>query len=317
MPRASAFQKPIISREEIRMNTRLNTRKQETILLTGVSGQVGFELARSLQGLGRVVALDRNHLDLGDLDQVRRVVREVKPTLIVNPAAYTATDKAETDAAACMRANAEAPGLLAEEASRSGAALVHYSSDYVFDGTKDGAYVEDDPTNPQNVYGRSKLSGEQAIAASGCNHLIFRTSWVYGMRGKNFLLTMLRLGAERDELSVVADQFGAPTWAITIAALSSNVLSQALADTGDWWTRNSGVYHLTASGSTSWQGFAQAIFNNSTLEKKPSVKPIPAASYPTPAARPANSRMSNEKLLATFGVKAPEWEDALRICLAR
>lgn len=295
----------------------MSTRKQATILLTGVNGQVGFELTRSLQGLGKIVALDRNHLDLGDLDQVRRVVREVKPTLIVNPAAYTAVDKAETDAAACMRANAEAPGVMAEEAKRSGAALVHYSTDYVFDGTKDGSYVETDPTNPQNVYGRSKLAGEQAIAASGCDHLIFRTSWVYGMRGKNFLLTMLRLGAERDELGVVADQFGAPTWATTIAALSSHVLSQAEAGTSDWWHEHSGVYHLTTSGSTSWHGFAQAIFDNSTLEKKPSVKPIPAASYPTPAARPANSRMSNEKLQTSFGLKAPDWENALRICMTR
>jgi dTDP-4-dehydrorhamnose reductase len=293
----------------------MSTRKQATILLTGVNGQVGFELARSLQGIGRVVALDRSRLDLDDLNQVRRVVREVRPSLIVNPAAYTAVDKAETDAAACMRSNAEAPGVLAEEARRSGAALVHYSTDYVFDGTKDGAYVEDDAVNPQNVYGKSKLAGEQSIAASGCDHLIFRTSWVYGTRGKNFLRTMLRLGAERDELSVVANQFGAPTWANTIAALSADILAQALVGTGDWWSMNSGVYHLTASGSTSWAGFAQAIFDNSVVEKKPLVKPIPAASYPTPAARPANSRMSNEKLFATFGLKAPEWEDALRLCM--
>jgi dTDP-4-dehydrorhamnose reductase len=313
MPRASDYQKQIILREGMGMNTR----KQATILLTGVNGQVGFELVRSLQGLGKIVALDRNHLDLCDLDQVRRVVREVKPTLIVNPAAYTAVDKAETDVAACMRANAKAPGVMAEEAKRLGAALVHYSTDYVFDGTKDGTYVETDPTNPQNVYGRSKLAGEQAIAASGCDHLIFRTSWVYGTRGKNFLLTMLRLGAERHELSVVADQFGAPTWSTTIAALSSHVLSQAEAGTSDWWRENSGVYHLTASGSTSWHGFAQAIFDNSTLETKPSVNPIPAALYPTPAARPANSRMSNEKLFVSFGVKALAWEDALRVCMTR
>jgi dTDP-4-dehydrorhamnose reductase len=313
MRRPNDFQKQIILREAMGMNTR----KQATILLTGVNGQVGFELTRTLQGLGKIIALDRNHLDLGDLDQVRRVVREVKPTLIVNPAAYTAVDKAETDAAVCMRANAQAPGVMAEEAKRLGAALVHYSTDYVFDGTKDGAYAEDEPTNPQNVYGKSKLAGEQAIAASGCDHLIFRTSWVYGTRGKNFLLTMLRLGAERSELSVVADQFGAPTWANTIAVLSSHVLSQAEAGTGDWWRKNSGVYHLTASGSTSWHGFAQAIFDNSALETRPSVKPIPAASYPTPAARPANSRMSNEKLFTSFGLKAPEWDDALRICMTK
>src|SRR5476649_2793790 len=293
----------------------MTTREQATILLTGVNGQVGFELARSLQGLGRVVALDRSRLDLGDLAQVRQVVRDVKPTLIVNPAAYTAVDKAESDADACTRANAEAPGVMAEEAKKLGAALVHYSTDYVFDGTKDGAYLEDDVVNPQNVYGKSKLAGEQAIGASGCDHLIFRTSWVYGTRGKNFLMTMLRLGAERDELGVVADQIGAPTWSNTIAALTSNVLTQAVVGADDWWKQNSGVYHLTASGATSWHGFAQAIFEFSKLEKRPKVRPIPAASYPTPAARPANSRMSNDKLSDTFGVRAPDWRDALRLCL--
>ncbi|MBW0446945.1 dTDP-4-dehydrorhamnose reductase [bacterium M00.F.Ca.ET.228.01.1.1] len=295
----------------------MNAGKEQTILLTGVNGQVGFELARTLQGLGKVVALDRSGLDLADLDQVRRVVREVKPGLIVNPAAHTAVDKAETDVEAAMRLNAEAPGVLAEEARKIGAALVHYSTDYVFDGTKAGLYAEDDPVNPQNVYGKSKLAGEQAIANSGCPHLIFRTSWVYGTRGKNFLLTMLRLGAERSELSVVADQFGAPTWANTIAALSANVLAQAVApNQSDWWEKHSGIYHLTASGATSWHGFAEAIFEFSDLEKKPTVKPIPAAAYPTPATRPSNSRMSNEKLAATFGVRAPDWREALRLCLA-
>ncbi|MET3244395.1 dTDP-4-dehydrorhamnose reductase [Burkholderia sp. OAS925] len=290
---------------------------QPTILLTGVNGQVGFELARTLQGLGKVVALERSALNLADLEQVRRVVREVKPALIVNPAAHTAVDKAETDIDAVMRLNAEAPGVLAEEAKRLGAALVHYSTDYVFDGTKAGAYVETDAVNPQNVYGKSKLAGEQAIAQSGCAHLIFRTSWVYGARGKNFLLTMLRLGAERDELSVVADQYGAPTWSNTIAALSANVLAQAVApNQSDWWEKHSGVYHLTASGSTSWHGFAEAIFEYSQLEKKPTVKPIPAASYPTPATRPSNSRMSNDKLAASFGVRAPDWRDALRLCMS-
>ena len=295
----------------------MTKREEQTILLTGVNGQVGFELARSLQGLGKVVALDRSALDLADLDQVRRVVREVKPGLIVNPAAYTAVDKAETDVEAAMRLNAEAPSVLAEEAKRLGAALVHYSTDYVFDGTNDSAYVESDAVNPQNVYGKSKLAGEQAIAATGCAHLTFRTSWVYSKRGKNFLLTMLRLGSERDELSVVSDQLGAPTWANTIAALSANVLAQAIGpQQHDWWQAHSGVYHLTASGATSWHGFAEAIFEFSDLPEKPTVKPIPAASYPTPATRPSNSRMSNDKLTATFGVRAPDWRDALRLCMA-
>ncbi|CAL8473183.1 dTDP-4-dehydrorhamnose reductase [Caballeronia sp. S22] len=287
-----------------------------TILLTGVSGQVGFELARTLQGLGRVVAVDRSALDLCDLDQIRRVVREVRPALIVNPAAYTAVDMAESNIDAAMRANGEAPGVLAEEAKRLNAALIHYSTDYVFDGTKDGAYVEDDAVNPQNVYGKGKLAGERAIAASGCNHLIFRTSWVYGSRGKNFLLTMLRLGKERDELNVVADQIGAPTWSVTIAALTANVLAQAVTAGDGWWSEKSGVYHLTAGDSTSWHGFAQAIFDYAWLDRKPVVKPIQATAYPTPAKRPANSRMSNDKLASAFGLCAPDWREALRLCMA-
>jgi len=290
---------------------------QRTILLTGVNGQVGFELARSLQGLGTVIAPGSNELDLSDLEQVRRVVREMKPSLIVNPAAYTAVDKAETDVDAAMRLNAEAPAVLAEEAKRLGAALVHYSTDYVFDGAKDGAYVEGDRVNPINVYGRSKLAGEQAIGAVGGAHLIFRTSWVYGMRGKNFLLTMLRLGAEREELSVVADQLGAPTWSNTIATSTAHVLSQAIASDGEsWWREHSGVYHLTSGGGTSWHGFAEAIFEVSNLARKPVVKPVPASAYPTPASRPANSSMSNDKLAAAFGVRAPDWREALQLCMA-
>ena len=293
-------------------------RKQPTILLTGVNGQVGFELARSLQGLGRVVAADRNMLDMSDLDAVRRVVMDVKPQLIVNPAAHTAVDNAESEPDAAMRLNAHAPAVLAEAARQLGAGLVHYSTDYVFDGTKDGPYVETDATNPQNVYGASKLAGEQAIVASGCAHLIFRTSWVYGTRGKNFLLTMLRLGAQRDELSVVADQIGSPTWSNTIAALTANVLAQltAASDGAEWWERHSGVYHLTADGATSWHGFAEAIFEASDLPRKPAVKAIPASAYPTPAKRPGNSRLSNDKLAQVFGVRAPDWREALRLCMA-
>ncbi len=287
-----------------------------TILLTGVNGQVGFELARTLQGLGRVIALDRAGLDMSNLDQIRSVVRDVKPQLIVNPASYTAVDKAETDVEGAMRLNAEAPGVLAEEAKRLGAALVHYSTDYVFDGAKVDAYREEDDVNPQNVYGRSKLAGEQAIAAVGCPHLILRTSWVYGMRGKNFLLTMLRLGAEREELAVVADQIGAPTWSNTIATLTANILAQAAAaNADDWWRMHSGTYHLTAGGATSWHGFAQAIFELSTLSRRPVLKPIPASDYPTPAVRPSNSRISNDKLAASFGLRAPDWKEALRLCI--
>ena len=292
-------------------------RTGRTILVTGVNGQVGFELARSLQWLGHVVAVDRSLLDLSNADQVRAIVREVSPDLIVNPAAYTGVDKAETESALAMSINAEAPGILAEEAKKLGAALIHYSTDYVFNGEKQGAYLEEDPTDPQNEYGRTKLLGEQAIAAIGVDHLIFRTSWVYGSRGKNFLLTMLRLGAERAELKVVADQFGAPTWSNTIATLTAHVVAQAFAadDPVGWWHRRSGVYHLTASDSTSWHGFATAIFELAGLDTHPSVLPIPASDYPVPAKRPANSRMSNEKLTQVFGLHAPHWKDALRLCL--
>ena len=290
---------------------------RRTILVTGVNGQVGYELARTLQGLGRVVAVDRSTLDLSNPAQIRAVVRDVRPALIVNPAAYTAVDKAEQEEALATRINGEAPGVLAEEAKKLGAALIHYSTDYVFDGSKDGAYVEDDPTAPQNAYGRSKLAGEQAIAATGVNHLILRTSWVYGTRGKNFLLTMLRLGADRPELKVVADQFGAPTWCNTIATLTAHLAAQAFAaqDGAAWWHERSGIYHLCAGDSTSWHGFASAIFELADLPNRPNALPIPAAEYPTPASRPANSRMSNDKLARVFGLAAPHWRDALQLCL--
>ncbi|HGL5382529.1 dTDP-4-dehydrorhamnose reductase [Burkholderia orbicola] len=290
---------------------------EPTILVTGVNGQVGFELLRSLQGLGRVVACDRSMLDLSDLDRVRSVVRELKPSIIVNPAAYTAVDKAETDVDAARRLNAEVPRAFAEEAARLGAALVHYSTDYVFDGTKEGAYVETDATNPQNVYGLTKLEGEQAIAATGCAHLILRTSWVYGRRGKNFLLTMLKLGSERPELRVVADQVGAPTWSKTIATATAHIVAQALAaDDADWWAQRSGVYHFTSAGATSWHGFAEAIFAQAMGERAPRVLPIPASDYPVPAKRPSNSRLSHDKLTEAFGLRLPDWADALKLCLS-
>jgi len=286
-----------------------------TILLTGVSGQIGFELARSLRSLGRVVALDRAGLDLSDTNQIRQVVQKVAPSLIVNAAAYTAVDAAETDAARAMRLNADAPEVLSQEAKRIGALLVHYSTDYVFDGAKPSAYVEGDAPNPLNVYGVSKLAGEQAITASGCAHLIFRTSWIYGARGTNFLQTMLRLGSERDELSVVHDQTGAPTWSRTVANDTAKVLSQLLCNERDDWIRSSGIYHLTARGSTSWAGFAEAIFHNSCGPAKPVIKSIPTALFPTPAIRPINSRLSNDKLAIKFGIRTPAWEEALRQCM--
>jgi dTDP-4-dehydrorhamnose reductase len=290
---------------------------QRTILVTGTNGQVGYSLLRSLQGLGTLVAVDRHALDLSNVDQIRSVVREVKPALIVNPAAYTAVDQAESDPESAHRINAIAPGVLAEEAKALGAPLVHYSTDYVFDGAKEGAYVEDDAVNPQNEYGKSKLAGERAIAEVGCAHLVLRTSWVYGRRGKNFLLTMLRLAAERPELRIVADQYGAPTWCATIASMTAHVIAQGFGaeDSREWWAERSGTYHLTASGSTSWFGFAEAIFELARLDAKPRVTPIAASEYLLPATRPTNSRLSNDKLAATFGLRAPDWRDALALCL--
>ncbi|MFC7518186.1 dTDP-4-dehydrorhamnose reductase [Herbaspirillum sp. GCM10030257] len=290
------------------------------ILLTGRTGQVGYELERSLQALGTVIALDRSQLDLSDLDQVRDVVRTQRPDLIFNPAAYTAVDQAEKEPELAMRINGEAPGVMAEEARRLGAAMVHYSTDYVFDGSKDGPYSEDDLPSPANVYGRTKLAGEQAVQASGIPHLILRTGWVYGMRGKNFLLTVRRLAQEREELRIVADQHGAPTWCRTIADTSALVVANLQTAGGkggldhDLWRQNSGVYHLAAQGQTSWHGFAQTIVAHWSLNKKPMVTPISTHEYPLPAKRPANSVLCCKRLTERF-CRLPAWDEALKLCL--
>ena len=285
------------------------------ILITGKTGQVGYELERSLQGLGEIIALDRSQMDLADLDQVRDVIRRIKPTLIVNPAAYTAVDKAESEPELALRINGEAPGVMAEEAKKLGAAMIHYSTDYVFDGSKDGPYVETDATCPINVYGSSKLAGEQAIQAAGIPHLILRTSWVYSTHGKNFLLTMLRLAKEREELSIVSDQFGAPTWSRTIADTTAHIVAQSLAaaDQAAWWNERSGLYHLTAQGKTTWFGFTEAIMAHASLTKKPRLKAILAQDYPMPAKRPVNSVLSSQHLIDIF-YSLPRWQDALKLC---
>lgn len=296
---------------------RQDARQKPTILVTGVTGQIGFELLRALQGLGRVVPCDRSMLDLSDLDRVRAFVRDLKPSLIVNPAAYTAVDAAENEVELARRLNADVPRVLAEEAARSGGTLIHYSTDYVFDGTKAGAYVETDATNPLSAYGATKLEGELAIAATGCAHLILRTSWVYGRRGRNFLLTMLKLGAERPELRVVADQIGAPTWARTIAVATSHIVAQGAASVDtDWWARRSGIYHFTSAEATSWCGFAEAIFDIAMASHAPRVVPISSGDYPTPAKRPANSTMALGKLTEVFGLQMPDWRSALQLCLS-
>jgi dTDP-4-dehydrorhamnose reductase len=283
-----------------------------TILLTGVNGQVGHELKRSLQGLGTIHAPTREGLDLANPDALRDAVRSLKPTLIVNPAAYTAVDKAESEPELAMAINATAPAVLAEEAKRLGVPLIHYSTDYVYSGEGTTPWQEDAPVAPPNVYGASKLAGEDAIRASGCQHLILRTSWVYGARGKNFLLTMLKLGRERDALNIVADQIGAPTWCRTIADLSAHIVASR-----PDWTGVSGTYHLANHGETSWHGFAEAIFALAAArgEKVPAtLGAIATEAYPTPAKRPKNSRLSLDKLRDTFGLMPPSWQDALNMC---
>jgi dTDP-4-dehydrorhamnose reductase len=291
------------------------------ILLTGKNGQVGWELQRTLASLGNVIAVGQRELNLADPDSIRKMIREVRPGLIVNAAAYTAVDKAESEPDLAMAVNGVAPGVMAEEARRLNAAIIHYSTDYVFDGAKERPYVEDDAPNPLNVYGRTKLAGEQAIQATGAPHLILRTSWVYGARGRNFLLTILRLAREKRELKIVDDQVGAPTWARLLAEVTSQMVAQhasPLCRQAIPISDVSGVYHAVPAGSTSWHGFAARILENDAGhagQKPPKLVPIPTSDYPLPAVRPRNSRLSNEKLTRTFGLATPSWEDSLTMCL--
>ncbi|CAQ70323.1 TDP-rhamnose synthetase, NAD(P)-binding [Cupriavidus taiwanensis LMG 19424] len=287
-----------------------------TLLITGSNGQVGFELRRSLAPLGRVVALGRAGCDLSRPDQIRRVVRECRPDVIINPAAYTAVDKAETEAELAFAINGTAAGVLAEEAKALGSLLVHYSTDYVFDGSKDGAYVETDPVNPQSVYGKSKLAGEEAIAAAGGHALVLRTCWVAGAHGGNFAKTMLKLGRERDSLRVIADQFGAPTTASLIADVTAQIVARHWLN-GDRRTFASGVYHLAAAGETTWHAYATEVLRYAAaqgieLKVDPShIEAIPATAYPLPAPRPANSRLDTGKLRQTFGIHLPDWQQGV------
>ena len=287
------------------------------ILLLGATGQVGWELVRTLGVLGELVTTARDgsgdlQLDSGDLGQLKATLDAAVPDVIVNAIAYTAVDKAESEPALAMRLNGEVPALIGEWAVAHGALVIHYSTDYVFDGSKEGPYVESDQTGPVSAYGRSKLAGDQALLASGCDPIILRVSWVYGMRGSNFLLTMRRLMQERDTLSIVADQFGAPTWCRTIAQVTAMVLAK-LPDQSDVRHALGGVYHLAPRGSTSWFGFATAIRDGLGLQC--ALQPIPASDYPTPAARPANSRMDTSKLKNAFGLTMPSWERDLARCL--
>ena len=284
------------------------------ILVTGRNGQVGGALQQVLAGLGEIIAVDRSQMDLSNPQSVRDVLRSARPALIINAAAYTAVDLAESESATAQAINAEAPRVMAEEAKQMGAAMIHYSTDYVYDGGKASPWVETDATGPLSVYGQSKLAGEQAIAAVGLPHLILRTSWVYGLHGKNFLLTMLRLAQSRSELSIVDDQIGAPTWSYTIADATAGIV-RSLRDP-EALSERSGIYHLCARGQTSWYGFAGKIFSHPLITQKPALNAITTAEYPTPAQRPKNSVMNTDKFEQNFG-KLPSWEDALADCLAR
>jgi dTDP-4-dehydrorhamnose reductase len=286
------------------------------ILLTGKNGQVGFELQRALAPLGQVVAVGTADCDLADADAIRSLVQRVQPQLIVNPAAYTAVDKAESDSAQAHAINAIAPGVLGEEAAKLDAAVVHYSTDYVYDGSKEGRYVETDATAPRSVYGRTKLDGERALQAATPQHVVFRTSWVVGAHGGNFAKTMLRLAADREELKVVADQFGAPTSAALIADVTAHVARQLLREGKHGFPF--GIYHLAAGGETSWHAYAQFVIGEAIRLGKPlkaspeRVLPIPASAYPTPAARPQNSRLDTSRLRQAFGLHLPDWQHGVR-----
>jgi dTDP-4-dehydrorhamnose reductase len=289
------------------------TRKR--ILILGKSGQLGAELERIFAGFGKVVAVGRESVDLADAAQLRAVLRAASPDVILNAAAYTAVDRAETESDLALAVNAHAPRILAEEARHRNALLVHYSTDYVFDGKKSEPWTESDKPLPLNIYGASKLAGEQAIQEVGGNYLIFRTSWVYSPHGKNFLFTMLRRARERTTLSVVDDQIGAPTASIELARATRIIVAGLLADRFGSLQECSGIYHMTCAGSTSWFGFAEAIFARASAllgVTTPELVRIATRDYPTPATRPHNSVLSNAKLHARFGVQLAPWENALQ-----
>jgi dTDP-4-dehydrorhamnose reductase len=300
------------------------------ILLAGRNGQVGGDLFPLLAGLGEVIAPDRHQLDLLKADDLRRTIREVQPQLIVNAAAYTAVDRAESEESIARAINADAPLLMAEEAKKIGAVFVHYSTDYVFDGLKASPYEENDATNPVSVYGKTKLAGEHAIRETGVPHLIFRTAWIYSTRGRNFLLTILRLASERDELRIVCDQTGAPTWSHEIAQATTSVLAKLIntADPKLSFAAVTGTYHMTAGGGTTWYDFARAILGEAsnapsnlpwlasatggrTLSAQ-RVVPVTTAEYVTPAHRPSYSVLSNALLDQTFDVRLTDWREQLK-----
>ncbi|WP_174873377.1 dTDP-4-dehydrorhamnose reductase [Vogesella oryzae] len=290
------------------------------ILLTGSNGQLGFELQRALAVTGQTVCLGRSSLDLCDVAAIRQTLDRMQPDIIVNPAAYTAVDKAESDPATAKRVNADAPSTMAAWAAEHRALLIHYSTDYVFDGEKNGSYTETDAANPQSVYGSSKLAGEQAVAAAGAAHATLRTSWVFGAHGGNFLKTILRLAKERDQLSIVADQIGAPTPASLLADVTAHIIQQYRRNKRDF---PSGLYHLSCSGSTSWYEYAQLVVELAATHGFPlklsaaDIQPIPTSGYPTPARRPRNSQLDCSKIQKIFGIHLPDWQDSVKHVMAQ
>jgi dTDP-4-dehydrorhamnose reductase len=288
------------------------------LLVTGASGQVGWELSRSLKPLGDVVALDRHLCDFSRPELLPTVIRDIKPDAIVNAAGYTAVDKAEREGKLAMTVNGTAVGVLAEESRKAGILLVHYSTDYVFDGTKQTPYTEEDVPNPINAYGRSKLAGDAAVRQAGGAYVVLRTSWVYAGRGHNFLRTILRLAGERDELRIVDDQIGAPTRARDIADATAAIVRTVCRERVQGQFA-SGIYNLAASGATSWHGFAKAILEDATrlglLQRVPQLKLIPSEEYPVAAARPKNSRLATDRISERFGIALPDWKQGLALCI--
>lgn len=289
------------------------------ILLSGKNGQVGWELQQTLAPLGEVIACDHQELDLVDVSQLRSRILDLRPDLIVNAAAYTAVDRAESEPEQAMQINATAPGAMAEVAKEIGALLVHYSTDYVFDGTGITPYTEDNPTSPLNVYGTTKLAGENAIRSSGAQHLIFRTSWVYGSRGTNFLLTILRLARERRELSIVNDQIGAPTWSRDLAQATARIVGKLEAEKNLTAAaeRFSGTYNLTSAGQTSWFGFAEFALAEKKMLDAASIKPTTTAEYKTAARRPLYSVLDSSRFASAFGFRLPLWKESAAMVVSQ
>ena len=291
------------------------------ILLIGKNGQVGYELECSLKGVSEIVAPSRAQMDLSNLDQVRDIIRFVRPTLIINAAAYTAVDKAEQETGLAMRINAEAPGVIAEEARKLGAAMIHYSTDYVFDGLKTTPYVETDPVSPSNNYGLTKAAGEWAIQITGIPHLILRTSWIYGMRGNNFLLTILRLANQQSQLNIVDDQFGAPTWSHSIAIATKEILKKITnaENEDEWWSRHSGIFHMAAEGKVTWRDFGEKILLNAERlgwlsDGVPIIKGISSQEYSKLVKRPENSLLNCNFLALELGITLGNWDKSLGEC---